>query len=73
MSENGKVEAAAASPEVQAAYDQLVTAFVAFGQAMQAADALGIDAQAVIAQQMTALMSPEDLAGLPPHVRMLLG
>ena len=64
---------AARHAEIQAAYDELVAAWQAFAAAMTRASELGIDAQAVIAQQMRAAVSEEDWNSLPAPVRMMLG
>jgi hypothetical protein len=62
-----------ADPVVQAAYEKLVSAWGAFGEAMSEAGDVGIDTQAVIAQLMRAQVSEEEWATLPAPVRMMLG
>ena len=62
----------AVTPEVQAAYDDLIASFGAFLTAFQAANEAGIDAGAAVSQNLRSVMG-DDFESLPPMVKMLLG
>jgi hypothetical protein len=64
--------AAEVTPEVQAAYDDLIGSFGAFLTAFGAASAVGIDAGAAVAANLRQMMG-DDFDSLPPMVKMLLG
>ncbi len=61
------------TPEVQAAYEDLLVSFRAFLEAFGAASAVGIDAGAAVSQNLKSSMSAEDWEAMPPMLKMLLG
>lgn len=71
MSANGHVSEV--TPEVQAAYDELISSFGAFLQAIETAGNVGIDTRAVLAGSLRDALGEEEFDKLPAPVRMLLG
>lgn len=65
-------ESEVVTPEVQAAYDELVAAWQAFGEAQAKASEAGIDVQAVVVGLMRSAVSAEEWDSLPAPVRLML-